>query len=133
MKTANRSNLSLKPFFAWLVLGILGVTAAMVQPAQAQADRNTSDSLRNPADNQESVNLSDNVGGIDSLFQLYHRLNIGGGQSAGEFGQQQQRAIGDEAEAFRTRQRERLQQNGTPTEAPAGQQPVPQSDGLQQN
>lgn len=102
----------------WLALSVLMsavVTIAIAKPTLAQVT--SADTLQQAPQSGEynSDPFSSNGNGqMNSVFDLIHRANMGGGRSLSEVQEEQRENISSEAADFRARQMELLQQeNGT--------------------
>jgi hypothetical protein len=100
--------------------GLLLVTA--LQPANAQTPN--ANVYNTPSSDRNSGSFSStNSGDLGGMFDLFHRAVLGVPRSGSEFRQEQQRQIGSEADGFRQRQQELLQQQSGGTTP----QPEPQA------
>lgn len=99
---------------AWLAVGLsaVGVISISTTAASAQGvdplDENQ---------NRTEDPFSNNSNQYSPFFNMMHRVQLGTIRSVSEYGQDQQEQIGSEAQDFRTRQMQLIQQDG---QAPAG-------------
>ena len=85
------------------------ICTAFLQPAQAQ----TSADLRTPVGSSDrDANTNGDLGSINSMFDLLHRVQQGGIRDPYQFSHDQQQSINSEASTFRQRQAELLKQQG---------------------
>ena len=108
------------PVGSWLLSGVLATVSAAVWIAPAIAQTTSTDldpleDLRTEDDN--AGGLLEGPDGSSDIFDLYHRLNMSGGQTPEQFSNRQQENIGEAAADFRERQRQQLQ-NSSETREP---------------
>ncbi|MBE7383652.1 MAG: hypothetical protein F6J95_019810 [Leptolyngbya sp. SIO1E4] len=97
----------LKHAFSCLLVGSLATVGAAFTAAEAIAQSSDIDPLEGLGTDDDGADL---FGDGSNPFDLIHRAILAPSISSEEFQQQQQRAISDEAEAFRLRQQEALRQ-----------------------
>ena len=100
--------MSLKNSFAWILIGALVGASAVFTAGEAIAQTSSDiDPLEGLGTDDDGDAL---FGDGANPFDIIHRAVLSPSMSAGEYQQQQQRAITNEAEAFRLRQQEALRQ-----------------------
>jgi hypothetical protein len=104
-----------------LFSGLLATSAAiwLAPGAIAQTTSTDLDPLEGLRTADDSAGLLEGADNSGSIFELYHRLNLSGGQTLEQFSNRQQENIGEAAADFRERQRQQFQntQDSEPFEA----------------
>ena len=113
--------MSLKTPISWLLIGALAGAGAVFTAGEAIAQTSSDvDPLEGLGTDDDGSNI---FGDGANPFDLIQDVILSPSMSAGEYQQQQQRAISNEAEAFRLRQQEALRE----------QQPLLEADGVDES
>lgn len=99
----------------WLALGLSLVGGISISTSAASAQ--SVDPLDDNQNRTEDPFSNNNSNQYSPFFNMMHRVQLGTIRSISEYGQDQQEQIGTEAQDFRTRQMQMIQQNG---QAPTG-------------
>jgi hypothetical protein len=114
------SKITLWSSLAGAVISTLGITqAAIAQFPTTPAG--VANDLQTPSDETGDPFSSSGSGGMNTMLDLIHRANFGEIRSSDQFRQDQRNTINSEAENFRNRQQQMLQQQPTqpaPTTSP---------------
>jgi hypothetical protein len=98
---------------SWLLSGLIatvGIWVGWVPSAIAQTTSTDLDPLEDLRTEDDSAGgLLDGADNSSGIFELYHRLNLSGGQTSEQFSNRQQENLGEAAADFRERQRQQLQ------------------------
>jgi uncharacterized protein HemX len=88
----------------------LRINSQPLRPGSPQRPNNAIDPLEDVrrTSDQDTGSFNSGSSSLNSLFDLFHRANIGSPNA--NFGQQQQQNLSQEAESFREKQRQLLQQ-----------------------
>jgi uncharacterized protein HemX len=88
----------------------LRINTQPLRPGSPQRPTNAIDPLEDVrrTSDQDTGSFNSGSSSLNSLFDLFHRANIGSPNA--NFGQQQQQNLSQEAESFREKQRQLLQQ-----------------------